>query len=221
MSARASHLWREQIEGRLHDRASLPAEADGSAGEALRAAGFRPCPEGLDTRGESGGCTEPGDFVEPGERPSPGALIRLMELRTADTGANSSVGFVCRQELAKQVFYAQMTVAGRESEQCMKGAITTLLDVAEACGARRITLGLRQEQTCDSQLICSLLYLGFEVAPSRRSPLACGALQLNFDFGTPLPGKARAACASDASTAAVEDFHSQRDLESTDGEQGV
>jgi len=97
------------------------------------------------------------------------------------------------------VFFAQMKVdceQGSEAvatqqavtDQSMKAAITTLLDVAESCGARKITLGLSQHNASCAELVCSLLYLGFEVAPPRKFPLICAALQLDFDIGWPTQG---------------------------------
>jgi hypothetical protein len=97
------------------------------------------------------------------------------------------------------VFFAQMAVDSEQgseevatqqavTDQSMKAAITTLLDVAESCGARKITLGLSQQNASCAELVCSLLYLGFEVAPPRKFPLICAALQLDFDIGWPTQG---------------------------------
>ena len=70
----------------------------------------------------------------------------------------------------------------------MKGAIATLLDVAEALNSRKITLGLSPEHAGCAELVCSLLYLGFQVMPSHKSPLVNTALLLDFDIGWPSQG---------------------------------
>lgn len=128
-----------------------------------------------------------------------GERTPLIELWTTDADSRCTVGFMCAHDVMKGVFYAQMAVdggVGRDealatqqavAEQSMKGAITTLLDVAESCNARKITLGLGHQHTACAGLVCSLLYLGFEVAPSRKCPLIRAALQLDFDIGWPAP----------------------------------
>mmetsp|Transcript_95774 Transcript_95774/g.298276 ORF Transcript_95774/g.298276 Transcript_95774/m.298276 type:complete len:194 (+) Transcript_95774:173-754(+) len=141
-------------------------------------------------------------------------------LWTSDRDAGCGVGFVCAYVATKGVFYAQMAVEGGTgysdeaqatqkavAEHSMKGAITTLLDVAESSNARKIVLGLSQAHAACAELVCSLLYLGFEVAPSRKSPLVGAALQLDLDIGWPsraLPPSSEHTCTgtSDCSTSA-------------------
>ncbi|CAK0838169.1 unnamed protein product [Prorocentrum cordatum] len=98
---------------------------------------------------------------------------------------------------AERIFYAKFGASRGEAdgdgagdtERATKGAITTLLDVAEGCRARKITIGLGPEDAGSAELVCSLLYLGFQVVPSRKSPLVDTALLLDFDIGWPsLPG---------------------------------
>lgn len=124
-----------------------------------------------------------------GERAVP---IELWSLeKDSDSGG---VGFVCAHDLPHNVFYAKLAFSqgegpgeARGSSGAWKGAITTLLDVAEARTARKITLGLAPEHAGCADLICSLLYLGFQVVPTRKCPLVNVVLLLEFDCGPPVP----------------------------------
>jgi len=98
---------------------------------------------------------------------------------------------MCVHDVTKNVFYAKLQFSNGdvdEDGEAIKGAITTLLDVAEACNSRKITLGLEAEHAGLAELVCSLLYLGFQVVPSRKSPLANIALLLDLDLGLPAVG---------------------------------
>lgn len=109
-----------------------------------------------------------------------------LTLWSSDKDSQNDVGFQCVFDMVKRVFYAKLEAAEGgidEDGEATKGAITTLLDVAEACSARRIALGLGPEHAGCAELICSLLYLGFQVVPSRKSPLVNIALLLDFDIG--------------------------------------
>merc|ERR1719343_1705718 len=118
------------------------------------------------------------------------------ELWSRDEEAGASVGFRCVHDVRRRVFYAKFEARrsgpdprGSDSERAAKGAITTLLDVAEARRSRKITIGLGPEDASSAELVCTLLYLGFQVVPSRKSPLVDTALLLDFDIGWPsLPG---------------------------------
>mmetsp|Transcript_89656 Transcript_89656/g.208846 ORF Transcript_89656/g.208846 Transcript_89656/m.208846 type:complete len:221 (+) Transcript_89656:128-790(+) len=204
----------------------------GDADDALRSAGFVPSGEVLsDEAGDEDGSRGPplcaalavhggghqASLFHLGSRAPP-----LIKLWTSDGDTGDGVGFVCAHCVAtKGIFLAQMIVMGAAAsssdeaqatqravaEQSMKGAITTLLDVAESCHARKITLGLNQAHASCAELVCSLLYLGFEVAPSRKSPLVGAALQLDLDIGWPcpsLPSSSDQTCTgtSDCSTSA-------------------
>lgn len=121
-----------------------------------------------------------------------------IHLRSSDEDSQCVVGFGCIHDVARGVFYAKLEAKtgpgladdapGAVVERSMKGAITTLLDVAEACSARRITLGLSPEHAGWGQLVCCLFYIGFQVAPSRKAPLIGAALLLDFDIGPPALG---------------------------------
>jgi len=114
-----------------------------------------------------------------------------MKLWSSDKDTDSTAGFLCTHDLSRGVFYAKLESSGGgqdEDGEEIKGAITTLLDVAEACNSRKITLGLGPEHAGSADLVCSLLYLGFQVMPSRKSPLVNTALLLDFDIGPPAGG---------------------------------
>jgi hypothetical protein len=88
----------------------------------------------------------------------------------------------------KGVFYAKLTQRSsaeldEDAQRVTKGAITSLLDVSEASRSRKISLGLDPVLTGNTELICSLLYLGFQVVPPRKYPLADVALILDLDLG--------------------------------------
>lgn len=128
-----------------------------------------------------------------------GERASLVSLSTIDKDTGVRISFACAHEVMHGVFFAQMEVRCEQrdeadatqqavADQSMKAGITTLLDVAESCGARKITLGLSQENARCAELVCSLLYLGFEVAPARKFPLTRAALQLDFDIGWPPQG---------------------------------
>lgn len=112
----------------------------------------------------------------------------LSELWSRDEATGAEVGFVCVHDLLKGVFYAKLTQRSSEpldedAQRVTKGAITTLLDVSEASRSRKISLGLDPVLTGNTELICSLLYLGFQVVPPRKYPLADVALILDLDLG--------------------------------------
>lgn len=150
----------------------------------------------------------PGDADdEDGNRslPVPGPRSRgthvPVQIWSSDEATGVKVGFMCSRDITKGIFYAKLELGaiselepealapeGALSDRSTKGAITTLLDVAEACGSRKITMGLGAEHAACAEFICSLLYLGFQVVPSRKSPLGHSALLLDLDIGYPAPG---------------------------------
>jgi len=144
---------------------------------------------------DEGGDDEDGSTCPPLHASARGGGIRTypqqpgrvpMTLWSSDKESQQDVGFACLHDWAKSVFYAKLqTTEGviDEGGEAIKSAITTLLDVAEACNSRKITLGLGPDHAGCAELTCSLLYLGFQVVPSRKSPLADSALLLDFDIG--------------------------------------
>jgi hypothetical protein len=182
---------------------SAAAEAD----ESLEVAGFAPC--GVDMAEDGGdvegGCLrgppspvltrEGGPIRTPShQRSSREVPIKLWssDKKASDRG----VGFDCIHDTAKGIFYATLEtksegesvgdpsviLRGASAERSTKGAITTLIDVAEACGAHKIALGLGPETAACAEFVCSLLFLGFQVSPSAKSKLQHIALLLDFDM---------------------------------------
>lgn len=151
-----------------------------------------------------------------------------VDMCSSDRDGGSCVGFACAHDVTRGIFYAKLLPdepggglqQGAAAERATKGAITTLLDVAEACGTRKITLGLSPEHVGCAEFICSLLYLGFQVTPSRKSPLVDTALLLDFDIGWPPPGLLASdhTCTgtSDCSTSAEDDGPNEGELADSD-----
>jgi len=115
------------------------------------------------------------------------ALQSELWSRDEDTGAE--VGFMCVHDLAKGVFYAKLMqgvgsskALDEDTQRVTKGAISTLLDVSEASHSRKISLGLDPVLAGNHELICSLLYLGFQVVPPRKYPLEGVALILDLEL---------------------------------------
>mmetsp|Transcript_75567 Transcript_75567/g.161951 ORF Transcript_75567/g.161951 Transcript_75567/m.161951 type:complete len:195 (+) Transcript_75567:196-780(+) len=138
-----------------------------------------------------------------------------IELWSSEKDPNNGVGFACALDVYTCMFYAKLqwmadgvNSAAKVStaEMAMKGAIMALLDVAEACNSKTITLGLSAEHARCAELVRSLLFLGFQVVPSRKSPLVNTALLLEYDINVDSPaasdGEDWCAGASDCSTSA-------------------
>lgn len=189
-------MWRfsrAQVGGRVRDTIALPAAAAGEAADALQEAGFTPCAELIAEADDEEGnqCPPPRADVRGGGILESRAV--QSELWSHDQDTDAEVGFVCVQDLMRGVFYAKLaqresSTLDEDAQRVTKGAITTLIDVAEACSSRKITLGLDNAMAAHTELICSLLYLGFQVMPARKSPLAGIALLLDLDIGWPSPG---------------------------------
>jgi len=151
---------------------------------------------------------------------------RQVQVWSIDEDTNNAAGFFCIHDTCKNVMHAKLQIASGADDddgEATKGAITTLLDVAEACSARKISLGLAAEEAGDAELICSLLYLGFQVAPSRKSPLVGAALLLDFDLGWPgdmlQPSDHTCTGTSECSTSMEEDDALESECETGGGHQ--
>jgi len=138
-----------------------------------------------------------------------GQYATPVEICTLDEDSGNWVLFSCSHDFRKAVLYAKLRTdeseEGTTAERATKGAITTLLDVAEACRARKITIGLSPQHAVCPEFLCSLLYLGFQVVPPRKSPLVNVALLLDFIMGPLQPGQLGASDVtgtSDCSTSA-------------------
>lgn len=145
----------------------------------------------------------------------------FIDLWSYDEEIQCKTGFHCVYNLIKRVFYARPiecpSVRDPIDEECStKGAITALLDVAEGCGARRITLGLGAQHASRAEFVCALLYLSFQVSPSRKSPFANIALILDLDIGTPYDNQlsGTGTGTSDCSTSAEDELNFVDSLES-------
>lgn len=131
-----------------------------------------------------------------------------IEIWSVDEESGTRVGFSCTDDQSTNIFYASPALScedfnkgissrrsgsrvnasgllGAAAERSTKGAITALLDLAEACAACKITLGLNTEYAGCSEFVCSLLYLGFQVVPVRPSPLGEISLLLELDMAWP------------------------------------
>mmetsp|Transcript_22411 Transcript_22411/g.63663 ORF Transcript_22411/g.63663 Transcript_22411/m.63663 type:complete len:182 (+) Transcript_22411:219-764(+) len=148
---------------------------------------------------DEGGDDEDGSLRPPLRAPVRGGGVRIlpqqlgclpMKLWSSDKDSQSEVGCVCVHDAIKRVLFAKLKGKGGidEDGEATKSAIASLLDLAEACGCRKIALGLGPNYAGCAELICSLLYLGFQVVPSRKCPLVDTALLLEFDMGLVIGG---------------------------------
>lgn len=114
-----------------------------------------------------------------------------MKLWSHDEDTQSGAGFLCVHHVTRNVFYAKLEPIEGDDEdgEATKATIGALLDVAEACAARKISLGLSPEHSGCAELLCSLLYIGFQVVAARKFPLPDTALWLEFEIGPPPPGR--------------------------------
>lgn len=146
-----------------------------------------------------------------------GSRALPVTLWSSDEETQCVVGFACTHEVSRAVLYAKLEAQsgpgladfpGVAVERSTKGAITTLLDVAEALKVRKITLGLSPDHAGWAELVCCLLYVGFQVAPTRKSPLIGAALLLDFDIAYPSQGGSDNTCTgtSDCSTSAEDEL---------------
>jgi len=186
---------RSQVEGHSEDAIWIPVACASEADEALAVAGFASAGE-VEENSEVPG--EGGDWEPIGGRLAlarlgQGAFMRLWS-RDIDTG--SRMGFACLSDRRKGIFYAKPAVGAEEddddglpresgADRATKAAITALLDLAESCNARRITLGLGAEHAGHAEFVCALLYLGFQVVQARKSHFVNVALLLDLDIAWP------------------------------------
>jgi len=134
-----------------------------------------------------------------------------LQLWSVDEETGAKVGFVGTRDLRHGILYMKMCSDASEDvqgvERPTKSAITSLLDIADACRARKLTIGLGVEHAASADFLCSLLYLGFQVVPSRKSPLINCALLLDLVIGWPSNDvfsstDGQGTCTSDCSTSA-------------------
>lgn len=138
-----------------------------------------------------------------------------LQLWSIDEETGLKAGFVGARDFRHGILYMKMANDATDIqgvERPTKSAITSLLDIADACRAKKLTIGLGVEHAGNAEFLCSLLYLGFQVVPSRKSPLQHCALLLDLDIGWPANDPfsstdGHGTCTSDCSTSA-EDFDS-------------
>jgi len=158
--------------------------------EILKQAGFSIC-EGLPGDADTDRfslCT----LAQEGGNPSlqlGGRTALRLQIWSVDEESGIKVGFTGAHDISRSILYMKMcadaTADTEGMERPTKSAITSLLDIADACRAKKLTIGLGVEHTGSAEFLCSLLYLGFQVVPSRKSPLADCALLLDLDIGWP------------------------------------
>lgn len=114
-----------------------------------------------------------------------------LELEASDEDSGRRFGFSCSYDGVDGVFYSYPKVqpsGGLDASggRATKGAVAALIDVAEACGARKIALGLGEAHADGAGFVRALLHLGFSVAPCRRKCVfADCALVLEFLIAWP------------------------------------
>lgn len=115
-----------------------------------------------------------------------------LELESSDQDSGGRFTFSCAYDSASGVFYASpkaqsgVDVDLSSQHRATKGAVTALIDVAEAFQAQKITLGLATQYANCAGFVRALLYLGFSVAPSQRKCVFTGsALVLEFFLSWP------------------------------------
>lgn len=182
----------------IRDVVTHPADATMEATEVLRQAGFFLCEDTLK------GHADDDDAIQcpPSWAQVQGGGNRMLQLQgrgalcldmwSLDEETQSKVGFSGAHDISRGVLYMKMCYDGsidlQGVEKPTKSAITSLLDIADSCHARKLTIGLGVEHAGSVDFVCSLLYLGFQVVPSRKSPLTGCALLLDLDIGMPSDG---------------------------------
>lgn len=181
----------------IRDIICHPPEYSRECKEIVRLAGFSACeaPSGGDDDDDDAILRPPLRFLER----EGGNLFDSLQLRgrttlclalwSVDEETRSQVSFIGAHDIARNILYMKMGSDGSDdlqgSERPTKSAITALLDIADACRAKKLTIGLGVEHAGSADFLCSLLYLGFQVVASRKSPLTDCALLLDLDIGRP------------------------------------
>lgn len=108
-------------------------------------------------------------------------------LACLDEEYKCAFGFMCKYDAVKRTFYASPTNSLHnylvDEERSTKGALTALLDFAEACNMRRVTVGLGPEHAACQDFVCAMLYLGFQVSNPRKAPFQDAVLLMDLNLG--------------------------------------
>jgi len=193
----------------IRDVISHPAGFATDYTEVLQLAGFTPSESVL-----SGDADDPDEGGNSGISQLGGHAALCLQLWSIDEETGIKVRFIGARDNRHGILYMKMCTNTNDDSQGVerptKSAITSLLDIADACRARKLTIGLGVEHAGSADFLCSLLYLGFQVVPSRKSPLSNCALLLDLDIGWPSldvfsSTDGHGTCTSDCSTSA-EDY---------------
>lgn len=187
---------RQQASTVIRDLVRHPAESEfaGDSREILHQAGFSIVTEQSSAEADDeDGIPRPPLYASVHEGGSHlqlgGRAALCLELWSMDEETRSKVGFIGAHDISRRILYMKMFQDSSEDlqglERPTKSAITALLDIADACRAKKLTIGLGVEHAGSAEFLCSLLYLGFQVVPSRKSPLVNCALLLDLDIGWP------------------------------------
>lgn len=145
-----------------------------------------------------------------------GRAALCLEVWSVDEETGIKVGFSGAHDITRNILYMKMKGEACADavgmERPTKSCITSILDIADACRAKKLTIGLGVEQASSAEFLCSLLYLGFQVVPSRKSPLVNCALLLDLEIGWPAADifsstDGQCTGTSDCSTSADDDVH--------------
>lgn len=160
----------------------------GEAVEVLREAGFV-------LKEEGGADDEDGSIGPPPCASAHGGGVQSIPMQFGNRAAPIEIwsqvsgawaGFAWVYDEGQQILYAKLLKSQEEdydasSKHVLRASISTLLDVAEACYAQKVTLGLGTEHSGADSLVFSLLDFGFQVAPPRKTPFKHLAYLLDFE----------------------------------------
>lgn len=161
--------------------------------EALQDVGFALSSEPPDDADDEDGCRGTGS-EKPGlglDVPRLGPCAILLELQSSDEDSCGQIGFSCAFDGADGIFYAcpktsPSSITDAAGGRVIKCAVSALMDVAEACDAKKLALGLGGEHANCTGFIRALLYLGFSVAPcQQKCVFADSTLVLEFITSAP------------------------------------
>lgn len=174
----------------IRDVVLHPADAAEDCHEILKQAGFSSCERLGDTDDDTAPLPSSGNTDDRNRiRQIGGRAALCLEVWSVDEETGIKVGFTGAHDITRNILYMKMcaeaSADSADMERPTKSAITSLLDIADACRAKKLTMGLGVEQAGSAEFLCSLLYLGFQVVPLRKSPLQNCALLLDLEIGWP------------------------------------
>lgn len=177
-------------DAKFHDVQFMPASSTGECEAEVCSGGFTPGGdigyEEADDEDGSIGAPPSASWSAGG-----GAILTSQseapkEVWSSENHMGSGIGFLCKCDIMKGVLFAKLALKESDmenKERALKVAVTKLFDIAEARRFRRITIGLAPEHMGNPEFVCSLLYLGFQVIPARKTPFMNIGLMLDFNTG--------------------------------------